>query len=80
MDDYLFAQFLSRLRFSDTTRLRFYHDNHEGPSSRVGEEWVSEDEILRKIDEVVSSQFVFDLFLLSHIFYVFVFQQKSKKK
>lgn len=54
MDDQLFAHFLGRLNFSEYTRLRIYHDDHEGPSARVGDEWVSEDEILVKIEEGVS--------------------------
>ena len=60
MDDQLFAHFLGRLRFSQDTRLRLYHDDHEGPRSRIGDEWFSEDEILVKIDEAVS-ELSFDL-------------------
>lgn len=55
MDDQLFAHFLDRLRFSQDTRLRLYHDNHEGPRSRIGDEWFSEDETLVKIHEAVCS-------------------------
>ena len=62
MDDHLFAHFLGKLKFAETTRLRFYHDgDHEGPSSNsrvgVGDEWCSEDEILGRIEELVSFEF-----------------------
>lgn len=60
MDDQLFAHFVSRLRFTENTRLRLYHNDHDDQST-LGDDWHSEDEIRRKVTELVSEQFLLRL-------------------